>query len=108
MLCQYLMTLMLSGVFSHSVTRLSTSVIFNFLPLKPVYSKKSTRTTPWFIPEIVDTIKLKNKAKHSFEKAQLVSDKARFRSLKNNLKSTELSDRQSKKIYNTLSTISLI
>ena len=57
--------------FSHSVTILSS-----FLSLKPVYSKKSKRPTLWFTPEVADTIKLKNKAKHIFEKTQLVSVKA--------------------------------
>ena len=57
----------------------------SFLLLK---SEKSKRPTPWFTLEIANKSKLKNKAKRIFEKTQLESDRARFKSLKNNLKST--------------------
>jgi len=60
----------------------------SFLPLRPVFSKRSKRPTIWFTPEIADKIKAKNKAKHLFERTQLESDKARYKKLKNNLKLT--------------------
>ena len=60
----------------------------SFLPLRLVFSKRSKRPTPWFTPEIADKIIAKNKAKHVFERTRLESDKARYKKLKNNLKST--------------------
>ena len=85
MLCLYLMTSMISGVFFHHLLQ---ECLSSFLPLRPIFSKRSKRPTPWFTPEIADKIKAKNKGKHLFERMQLESDKARYKKLKNNLKLT--------------------
>ena len=59
-----------------------------FLPLKKVTSQKSKRPTPWFNNEILQQIKLKNKAKRIFERSRLEGDGIIYKKYKNELKTT--------------------
>ena len=59
-----------------------------FLPLKKVTSQKSKRPTPWFNNEILQQIKLKNKAKRIFERSRLEGDGIIYKKYKNELKTS--------------------
>ena len=58
----------------------------SFLPLKTVSSWKSKRSSPWFNDDILQQIKLKNKAKRIFERSTLEEDENVYKKLKNQLK----------------------
>ena len=58
-----------------------------FLPLK-VTSRKSKRPTPWFNDDILQQIRLKNKAKRTFERSRQEEDKIMYKIHKNKLKTT--------------------
>ena len=57
----------------------------SFLPLKTVTSQKSKKPTPWF-NDILQQIKLKNKAKRILERSRLEKDENVYKKLKNQLK----------------------
>ena len=59
----------------------------HFLPLHKVCPRKSKRPTPWFSKEILDLIKLKNKAKRKAKCSKVESDKITYKQYRNELKS---------------------
>jgi len=59
-----------------------------FLPLKKVTSQRSKRPTSWFNDEILQQIKLKNKAKRIFGRSRLEKDGIIYRKYKNELKTS--------------------
>ena len=63
-LCLFMMTLMINGaIFIYTLLQ---ECLNKFLPLKKVTSRKSKRPTPWFNDDILQQIKLKNRAKRTF------------------------------------------
>ena len=57
-----------------------------FVPLRKVYSRKSKRPTPWFLTDISNLIKLKNKAKKRADRSKAESDQAVYKNYRNKLK----------------------
>ena len=62
------------------------SVLDQYAPLKTVTSKFSKRPTPWMTPDLMQAIKMKNKAKQFALKTKGPHDIAVYKSLKNKLK----------------------
>jgi len=64
------------------------SCLDTYAPLKKVYSKYSQCHTPWLSPEILSTIREKQRAKRIAERSERGDNIDHYKHLKNNLKST--------------------